>query len=114
MKHIILSSMLLLSLAVTAQVQKASIDSPKPQLSDFKIFPNPNKDKIYVNLETESNNTYRIALIDVSGNELKSFVYTNLSGSQIIEISTRGVDEGTYYISITNTVQTVNKTVYIR
>lgn len=113
MKRMLISGMLLFGLVMTVQAQSESSKSPKSELSEFKIFPNPTKDKIYVNLETEVDNCYRISLIDVSGRELKSEVYTNLSGSQIVEISTHGVREGVYYVSITNKTETVNKSVYI-
>ncbi len=82
-------------------------------LSDFVVYPNPASDK--VNVAFHANNAdYTITLSDISGRVLSSNAYSNLSGSQNVEVSLSGITAGNYIVTVSSANETYNKKVVIK
>ncbi len=83
------------------------------ELSNFNIFPNPATDKLNVNFTAE-NTDYTVAITDVAGRVLTSNTYSNISGSQNIEVSLAGITAGNYIVTVSCENGAYNKKVVIK
>lgn len=74
----------------------ATIGSPEElALSDVKIYPNPAKN--HVNIELNTNEKANITLLDISGRRV---LYTNTNGNRLVSIETTGLSTGLYVLQI--------------
>jgi hypothetical protein len=83
------------------------------EATDMTVFPNPATDKVNVSFNAE-NTDYTISLTDISGRVLSTNNYSNLSGSQVIELSVNGITSGNYIVTVSNENGSVNKQVTIK
>lgn len=63
----------------------------------FKIYPNPTKSTIYINLETKLDAVNSIHLINILGQKIKTIDNIN---DQIVQISTENYKNGLYFVNI--------------
>ncbi len=83
------------------------------ELADFMVYPNPATDKLNVNFTAE-NTDYTVAITDVAGRVLTSNTYSNISGSQNIEVSLAGITAGNYIVTVSCENGAYNKKVVIK
>ncbi|MBX2843652.1 MAG: T9SS type A sorting domain-containing protein [Flammeovirgaceae bacterium] len=81
------------------------------QLDGFIVFPNPAANKLKVSFLEKSKNR-KIQLLDVKGDEVKSF--ENLEGLNELEIDITGIPKGLYFFRLIEDHQTGVKRVLIK
>lgn len=75
------------------------VNNNSAELQDIKIFPNPAKDYINVQLNGQQNKNIKLKVYDLLGNCLKSFAY-NSNYSRQCTIDIKGFPQGLYYLSV--------------
>ncbi len=68
--------------------------------AEFKLFPNPFKDKIGINFNLNNNSPVRISLVNLLGQEVSVLYNTTSmsSGSHNLTLDTRGLKQGVYFL----------------
>ena len=78
---------------------------------NFRIFPNPANDKVYLNINSKSiltNSSFTIGISDVLGREYSQKVITNYQSNEPIELNTETLNKGVYIIIIKGSVFSEN------
>lgn len=71
-----------------------------------KIFPNPAKDYVNVDLRLEEAGLVQISLISIIGTEVKKWENVQLNqGEQILKLDLSGFQNGMYFLKITKSGQ---------
>lgn len=79
------------------------IEQGKKTFENFRLFPNPANDKVYLNLNSDSiinNMPFTIHISDVLGREYLQKVITNHQSNEPIELNTEILNKGIYIITI--------------
>ena len=78
---------------------------------DVTVFPNPTADLIAVQLNDLTKLNYEVSLLDIAGKVIHQT--TIKQGSTIAYFNTRTLYAGTYFVKISNGVNSITKTVLI-
>ena len=79
----------------------------------LNVYPNPASDVVNVSFEA-SNADYSISLMDLQGRIVNTQSFSNLSGSQLISISTDAVSKGSYIVVVSSNGVKTTKNVVIK
>ena len=82
-------------------------------LVNLNVYPNPTSDKLNVTFNAQ-NSDYVISITDVTGRVVSTSNYTNLSGSQDIQVNLNGVEAGNYIVVVSDVNGSFNKNVVIK
>lgn len=105
---IILISFLTLPIAFGARAAEQQVDN-KSYLIE-KIYPNPVKDFVYVELSSKEYSIVQFDLIDILGNKVKIWKKVELvPGSQRIRLETNDLNNGFYLLRATIDKQIIVK-----
>ena len=97
---IILISFLTLPIAFGARAAEQQVDKEAYQIE--KIYPNPVKDFVYVELSSKEYSIVQFDLIDILGNKVKLWKKVELvPGSQRIRLETNDLNNGFYLLRAT-------------
>lgn len=80
---------------------------------DMTVFPNPASDKLTVGFEAKGG-SYMVEITDLQGRIVVSESFTNLSGSQAIELNTTNLKTGNYLISVAQEGASFTKMISIK
>ena len=78
---------------------------------DVTVFPNPSADLIAVQLNDLTKLNYEVSLLDIAGKVINKT--TIKQGSTIAYFDTRTMYAGTYFVKISNGINSITKTVLI-
>lgn len=78
---------------------------------DVTVFPNPSADLIAVQLNDLTKLNYEVSLLDIAGKVINKT--TIKQGSTIAYFDTRTIYAGTYFVKISNGINSITKTVLI-
>ncbi|MEP6748117.1 MAG: T9SS type A sorting domain-containing protein [Bacteroidota bacterium] len=73
----------------------------------FKVWPNPAKDILYINLPAQNNATATIQLFDGKGALIQQQAASLVNGNNLISLPVKALASGIYYISIISTKGTL-------
>lgn len=86
---------------------KPHVNNPKLPSNDIKVFPNPAKDIINIEIGNKTIESGTIDLIDVSG---KTILQAKLKNQNKTEFDISNISQGIYFISVTtNTIKAIEK-----
>ncbi len=71
-------------------------------LNDIKLYPNPAKEYTRLSFTSEQNTTAELSVYDVNGKKVINKNITIVSGKNIININTKALPEGLYFVKINN------------
>jgi hypothetical protein len=101
--------MLFFGLANYAQKPIVQIPLPTAEIRAFtinKIFPNPVKDHLNVDLRLDEGGSVQISLISIIGTEVKKWENIQLNqGDQILKLDLSGFQSGMYFLKIAKSGQ---------
>lgn len=107
----ILTFILLLLFGLLNFAQKATVQLPETtsEIRSFnvnKIFPNPAKDFVNIDLRLEEAGLVQISLISIIGTEVKKWENVQLNqGEQILKLDLSGFQNGMYFLKIAKSGQ---------
>ncbi|WP_321289860.1 T9SS type A sorting domain-containing protein [uncultured Sunxiuqinia sp.] len=105
---IILSLFLILPIAFGAKATEPEVD--KEAFKIEKIYPNPVKDFVYVELSSKEYSIVQFDLIDILGNKVKLWKKVELvPGNQHIRLETNDLNNGFYLLRAT-----INKQIIVK
>jgi flagellar hook assembly protein FlgD len=94
----------------TVEYRKYNSAANKKQLQDFKVYPNPANNKVFISLNNIAS-TVKISVTDLSGKVLHAFEKNNVEqGIQVFEWNAENVSNGLYIVH----VQSGNASAYKR
>jgi hypothetical protein len=82
---------------VTVKVIKGS---QRQGVTVAKVFPNPVKDNLFIDLESETKGKILLRLVDLSGKEIQRWEFSKISFAQRFIINVGGLPHGSYVLSI--------------
>lgn len=71
-------------------------------ISNFNLYPNPTNGNINISYESTITNKLTIALFDINGREISRSTQTNTAGSNHLNVSTENLENGVYFIELSN------------
>lgn len=80
---------------------------------DMVVFPNPASDKLTVGFEAKGG-SYMVEITDLQGRIVVSESFTNLSGTQSVELNTSNLKTGNYLISVAQEGASFTKMISIK
>lgn len=83
----------------TGDIEEVEETETKNKSVDFRIFPNPAKDKLYVQLPVNNNIQYTVELFDLLGRKVFENSFTG-NNQSIIEVPTSSLAAGQYIFTI--------------
>ncbi len=87
-------------------VSTNEVDLSENKLIDFKLFPNPASNEIYIQCNAPSNGKVNVNLFSISGALVKKTSFIARPGDQMI-LSLEGLPEGMYTISLIDSSNTI-------
>lgn len=98
--------LLIMVFFVGSYAQKAVTQAPVtiPENSTFsisKVYPNPVKDYVIVEIRSEDSGTMQVSLINILGSEVKKWESSNLvQGEQKLKFDLSTIKSGVYFLKI--------------
>lgn len=83
------------------------------ELNELNVYPNPATDKVNVTFEANGGN-YSIEITDLAGRVVLTESFTNLTGSQTIELNTSNLKVGNYLINVAKEGASFTKMISIK
>ena len=80
----------------------------------ISITNNPPQDEIKIDIETTLNNPVSISLIDLSGKNIETQMYSSISVGSALSFKTRQLSKGLYILRVTYQDQTMSQKVVIQ
>lgn len=111
MKRTILTIIFLLFLIFTNNLHAQELPaSPKQDYKIEKVYPNPVKDQVSLELESEKFATVQFQLIDILGNKVKQWKKVAVvPGNQKIQLNLQEFNSGFYFLRVNMDNQIVVK-----
>lgn len=75
--------------------------------SNINVFPNPSKEQIYISYQTNQIMKSNISICDITGKTIFNFVENENIGNHLIKIPLYNFNSGTYFISISNSKNSI-------
>ena len=92
-----------------------SISKKTIDIQSFKLFPNPVKDKLWVEINMTEPDKLNISLLDINGSQLKKQTIQTNAGNNRLDLSTliSNLKNGSYFISISSGTYSITKKILI-
>lgn len=86
------------NLALTSTASVEELES----ISNFNLYPNPTNGNVNISYESHTNNELAITLFDINGREISKSIQRNTVGSNQLKLFTENLENGVYFIELSN------------